>query len=100
MDRLIHMALQDKPVAWLSPSYQYVIEIWRELCSRLAILCDKSEQEKRLELIGGGVIELWSLDSTDAVLFLKKNACISQSCQNLCFLARLMARLRQRHLVV
>ena len=33
MDRLIHMALQGKPVAWFSPSYKYVVEIWRELCS-------------------------------------------------------------------
>jgi len=27
---------------------------------------DKSEQEKRLELINGGVVELWSLDSADS----------------------------------
>lgn len=33
-----------------------------------ACACDagKSEQEKRLELIGGGVIEMWSLDTPDA----------------------------------
>src|SRR5215469_13465013 len=39
----------------------------RELRSTLApLLGEKSEPEKRLELIGGGVIELWLLDSTDA----------------------------------
>jgi hypothetical protein len=67
MDRLIQVALQGKPVAWFSPSYRLLGDVWRELLSVLApVISQKSEQEKRLELIGGGVIELWSLDSPDA----------------------------------
>ena len=67
MDRLIHPALQGKPVAWFSPTYKLQAETWRELRSTLApVTRDKSEQEKRLELINGGVVELWSLDSPDA----------------------------------
>jgi len=67
MDRLIHPALQGQPVAWFSPTYKLQAETWRELRATLAsVTRDKSEQEKRLELIGGGVIELWSLDSPDA----------------------------------
>src|SRR5712671_6425692 len=57
MDRLIHPALQSKPVAWFSPSYKSQADTWGELRSRLApVTRDKSEQEKRLELIGGGVV--------------------------------------------
>jgi len=42
-------------------------DTWRVVRSTLALVTrDKSEQEKRLELIGGGVIEFWSLDSADA----------------------------------
>src|SRR2546426_3272287 len=67
MDRLIHSALQGKPVAWFSPSNKLMSDTWRVLRSTLApITREKSEQEKRLELIGGGVVELWSLDSADS----------------------------------
>lgn len=67
MDRLIHAALQGKPVAWFSPTNKLMADTWRELRSILApITCDKSEQEKRLELINGGVVDLWSLDSVDS----------------------------------
>ena len=67
MDRLIHTALQGKPVAWFSPSYKLLADTWRALCSILArVVHGKNEQGKRLELIGGGGIELWSLDNSDA----------------------------------
>ena len=67
MDRLIHPALQGKPVAWFSPSNKLMADAWRVVRSTLAAVTrDKSEQEKRLELMGGGVIEFWSLDSPDS----------------------------------
>jgi hypothetical protein len=67
MDRLIQPALQGKPVAWFSPSNKFMADTWRELRSTLApVTRDRSEQEKRLELLGGGVIDLWSLDSADS----------------------------------
>src|ERR1035438_6839098 len=67
MDRLIQAALEGKPVAWFSPTYRLLGDVWRELLCVLApAIRQKSEQEKRLELINGGVIELWSLDSADA----------------------------------
>jgi hypothetical protein len=67
MDRLIETSLGGQPVAWFSPSYRIMGEVWRELQSVLGqVIRQKNEQEKRLELIGGGVIELWSLDSPDA----------------------------------
>jgi hypothetical protein len=67
MDRLIHPALKGKPVAWFSPTNKLMSDTWRVVRSTLApVTLDKSEQEKRLELIGGGVIDFWSLDSADS----------------------------------
>src|SRR5438105_1036089 len=67
IDQLIHPALQGKTVAWFSPTYKLLADTWRELRATLApITRDKSEQEKRLELINDGVIDLWSLDNPDS----------------------------------
>ena len=67
MDRLIHPALQGKPVAWFAPNYRLLAEVWRELQTRLQpVLKSFSQQDRRLELHGGGTIEMWSLGSPDS----------------------------------
>src|SRR5580765_2531240 len=67
MDRLIHPALQGKPVAWFAPNYRLLSDVWRELQSALhPIIATTNQQERRLELHTGGVIEMWSLDSPDS----------------------------------
>jgi hypothetical protein len=67
IDRLIHAALQGKPVAWFAPNYRLLADAFRELQSTLAIVTIRTnQQEWRLELHGGGVVEMWSLDSPDA----------------------------------
>lgn len=54
-------------VLWFSPTYRMLSEAWRELCRRLApVVTEKSVQEHRLALYGGGSIECWSLDNPDA----------------------------------
>src|SRR5262252_1950149 len=61
MDRLIHPALKGKPVAWFAPNYRLLSDVWRELQRTLQpILARPNQQERRLELRGGGVIEMWS----------------------------------------
>ena len=56
-----------RPVGWFAPTYKLLIPVWRELEISLApVIKDKSKTEKRIELINGGIIEMWSLDSTDA----------------------------------
>src|SRR5262249_51835364 len=66
-DRLVHTALSGMPAAWFSPSYRLLSDVWRDLQRRLQpIVRDINQQERRLELRGGGVIEAWSLDSPDA----------------------------------
>lgn len=55
-----------EPVGWFAPSYKYALEAWRELVERLAPVTKRiSEQDKRLELVTGGVIEVWTLDGDD-----------------------------------
>ena len=67
IDRLIHPALQGKPVAWFAPNYRLLSDVWRELQVILQpVIAKLNQQERRLELHGGGVIEMWSLDGPDA----------------------------------
>ena len=59
-------ALAGQPVGWFSPSYKLALEAWRELLERLAPITSRvSEQDKRLELVTGGVVEVWTLDTPD-----------------------------------
>src|ERR1017187_7779378 len=67
MDRLIHPALQGKPVAWFAPNFRLLADVWRELQRTLGpIITKTNQQEWRLEPRGGGLVEMWSLDSPDA----------------------------------
>ncbi len=67
MDRLIHPALQGRPVAWFAPNYRLLSDVWRELQVILQPVIQRvNQQERRLELHGGGVVEMWSLDSPDS----------------------------------
>jgi phage terminase large subunit-like protein len=60
------VALAGQPVAWFAPSYKIALEAWRELVNRLAPVTSRmNEQDKRLELVTGGVIEVWTLDTPD-----------------------------------
>lgn len=45
-----------------------LMEVWRAVVSMTQVITlNKSEVEKRIELIGGGVIDMWSLDSPDSI---------------------------------
>ena len=67
MNRLIHPALHGKAVAWFAPNYRLLSEVWRELQTTLRpVVAGLNQQDRRLELHGGGSIEMWSLDSPDA----------------------------------
>lgn len=60
-------ALDGAPVGWFAPTYKDSAEAWRDLKRTLAAVTrDKSEQEKRLELVTGGVIEVWTLMDPDS----------------------------------
>lgn len=54
-------------VGWFEPTYKSLADIWREIVSTAyPITKSRSEQEKRLELVTGGIVEMWSLEDPDA----------------------------------
>src|SRR3954469_6633373 len=60
-------ALEGYPVGWFAPSYKYLIEVWREVIRLLRpVISEKNAQEKRVQLVTGGVIDFWSLEDPDA----------------------------------
>jgi phage terminase large subunit-like protein len=66
IERLTRSAIGGHPVAWCSPSYRMLTEVWREARRILAPVVVRTDtQQHRLELLGGGVIEMWSLDQPD-----------------------------------
>jgi hypothetical protein len=67
-DRVIDGVIERLPVAWCSPTYKNLADDWRTLTDTLApIIKDKSEQEHRVEIITGGTVEMWSLDSPEPI---------------------------------
>lgn len=65
---LVALALgEGKLVGWFSPTYKMLEDVWREVKNRLnPIIVKKNEQQHRIETIGGGVLDMWSLDAADA----------------------------------
>lgn len=67
IDLEIGPSLGGFPVGWFAPTYKYLLEPWRDLKRVLAPVVKRiSETEKRIELITGGSIDLWSLDDPNA----------------------------------
>jgi len=67
-DFTMQSVLAGHPVGWASPTYKNLADDWRMLKEKFApVTANKSEQDKRLELITGGVVEMWSLDSPDPI---------------------------------
>jgi hypothetical protein len=60
-------ALDGFPVAYFAPRYQVLLEVWEMIRRTLEPVIRRSpKNEKRIELITGGVIEFWSLEKKDA----------------------------------
>jgi hypothetical protein len=67
VDLVIDPALDGKPTAWFAPTYKLLAEAWREIVRATQdVTARVSQQDKRLELITGGSIDCWSLDTPDA----------------------------------
>lgn len=66
VDKAVEMILQGEPVGWFEPTYKTLAEVWREIKNTLQpITVQKLEQEHRIEILTGGVLEMWSLDNPD-----------------------------------
>jgi len=66
IDRVCETALHGFPAGWFAPSYKLLAEAWRALVFALRPVASRTnESEHRIELVTGGVVEAWSLDSPD-----------------------------------
>ena len=66
INRLVGPALEGYPVAYFSPTYGMLTEIWREFARVLRPVVRRANaQEHRMELVTGGVLDMWSLDTPD-----------------------------------
>lgn len=67
----VHLALEavamGRRVGWFSPRYKYLLDVWREFETFTKPFRKSIDtQQRRIELINGGVLECWSLEDPDA----------------------------------
>jgi hypothetical protein len=63
----IPAALEGHPVGWFAPTYKYLTEVWSDFLRILRpVIARSNGQERRIELITGGVVEFWSLEDPDS----------------------------------
>jgi len=66
LSALLEAAADGWPVAWFSPTYRMLSDTWRQTKEATANATTAARaDEHRIELIGGGTIDMWSLDSAD-----------------------------------
>lgn len=66
INRLVDGALRGQPVGWFSPTYKMLAEVWRDVVRILQpVTIRRSAQQHRLELVTGGVVDMWSLETPD-----------------------------------
>jgi hypothetical protein len=67
---LIEAGLEGKPVAWASPTYKMLLEIWRDFLQLAAPVIARNgidKQNKRVTLITGAIVEFWSLTAAESI---------------------------------
>ena len=63
----IDYAIDGKEVGWFAPTYRYLADPWRDVERILSPVIVKADRvERRFDLVSGGTIDFWSLDSVDA----------------------------------
>ncbi len=75
------MAVDGYPVGWFAPTFKYMMDAWREIRLMMGDAVVRTDsQERRLEIIGGGCIDFWSMDSTDPARGRKYKRAIIDEC--------------------
>lgn len=65
-DRIVNAAMQGQPVAWFSPTYRMLSDAWRMVRETLQpVTLASRADEHRIEVIGGGTVDMFSLDNPD-----------------------------------
>jgi len=68
VDRLVRPALDGQRVAYFAPTYRMLQEIWRDTVRVVApVTTLKNSSDHRLELVTGGVMDMWSLEAYDSI---------------------------------
>lgn len=76
-NKAAEVALDGFPVGWFSPEYKYLLEEWRDLNDILHPVISRANiSEKRIELVTGGVVEFWAVDTPDVARGRKYKAVI------------------------
>jgi hypothetical protein len=71
------VALRAGRTGWFTPSYKFQQEVWRETEALLdPVIRSSNKSEKVIELVTGGLIEFWTLDSKYAGRSRKYNVAI------------------------
>lgn len=61
------MVIRGWPVAWFAPTYKYLADVWRDMRETLQPYTTRADAtEKRIELVTGGTVDMWSLDGGEA----------------------------------
>lgn len=64
---IVETLMDGHPASWMSPSFRSLGDSWRRLKEILQpVTVEKSEQQFRVSVKSGGVLECWSLDNPDA----------------------------------
>lgn len=59
-------ALEGNAVAWFNPTYKMLSDTWRDVSRAMQPIATRIRaDEHRIELVTGGVMDMWSLDSPD-----------------------------------
>jgi phage terminase large subunit-like protein len=67
VDLLAETSISGYPACYFAPTYKMMSEVWREMSTTLRPIASRvSAQERRIELITGGVVDMWSLDTPNA----------------------------------
>ena len=66
MEVILRLLLEGKPAAWYAPTYRLLKDAWAQIKLTLEPVTVRSLEAERLEVIGGGILECWSLDKADA----------------------------------
>jgi hypothetical protein len=62
LDRLVRPALAGYPVAWFSPEQKFHELTWRELLKTLEpVILYKNSTDQRIDLVGGGSVDMFNL---------------------------------------
>src|SRR5262249_35985436 len=67
IERLVDAVVRGLPVAWFAPTYKLLLEVWREVLAIFEpVVLESSVQERQIRVLGGGIIDFWSLEHPDA----------------------------------